>query len=288
MPLSELLDEIFRLYRRYFTVIAGVSLVVVLPGLVWSLITGSYRFSFSTYFRVFRVPGQSTFVVTPLSQQDLINFFVGASLGALGALLLFPFTVGAVYRAAVDAAQGRPATVGSVLKETARRYLPLLGLVGVIILLAIGWYIALVIGLVLLVLPGLVVLGLAVWMAIRWAMVVAAMTAEDVGPINGLRRSWNLTRGQWWRVFGILIVVAILQGVIAFGLSFLLGGIALLIPGLDSGVRGALVLIVTTLLNAVVTPIGTIAVTLLYFDLRVRNEGYDLDQLAQQTGPAAS
>jgi hypothetical protein len=27
-------------------------------------------------------------------------------------------------------------------------------------------------------------------------------------------------------------------------------------------------------------------VTLLYFDLRVRTEGYDLDQLAQQTGPA--
>ena len=41
----------------------------------------------------------------------------------------------------------------------------------------------------------------------------------------------------------------------------------------------------STLLSAVVSPITTIAVVLLYFDLRVRKEGLDLDQLAQQTSP---
>ena len=31
MPLSELLDELFRLYRRHFSLIVGVALVVALP-----------------------------------------------------------------------------------------------------------------------------------------------------------------------------------------------------------------------------------------------------------------
>ena len=49
--------------------------------------------------------------------------------------------------------------------------------------------------------------------------------------------------------------------------------------------QAALVQVGGTLLSAVVSPITTIAVTLLYFDLRVRKEGLDLDQLAQQTSP---
>jgi len=43
MPLPELLDELFRLYRRHFSLIVGVALLVALPGLVWTLVTGAYR-----------------------------------------------------------------------------------------------------------------------------------------------------------------------------------------------------------------------------------------------------
>jgi len=43
MPLGELLDETFKLYRAHFTVIAGASLIVILPGLLLTLISGSYR-----------------------------------------------------------------------------------------------------------------------------------------------------------------------------------------------------------------------------------------------------
>ena len=43
MPLPELLDELFRLYRRHFSVFAGISLLLVVPALVTSLLSGSYR-----------------------------------------------------------------------------------------------------------------------------------------------------------------------------------------------------------------------------------------------------
>src|ERR1700737_1514862 len=49
IPRGELLDETFKLYRRHFTVIAGVAIVIILPNLVLSLISGSYRANPFTY-----------------------------------------------------------------------------------------------------------------------------------------------------------------------------------------------------------------------------------------------
>src|SRR6266513_6368037 len=53
MPLPELLDELFRLYRRHFSLIVGVALLVALPGLVLQLITGSYRLTSASYANLF-------------------------------------------------------------------------------------------------------------------------------------------------------------------------------------------------------------------------------------------
>ena len=280
MPLSELLDELFRLYRRHFSLIVGVALVVALPGLVWTLVTGVYRLNSASYTNLFTTTGTSTPAFNSQQFSNLVGTF---ALGGLGALILLPFSVGAVYRAVTDVALGRPATIGAVLRETLARYWPLLGLVGLGILLFIGWAIAELIGFVLLVIPGLAVFCAAVYLGVRWSLVVAAMMAEDIGPIRGLGRSWNLVRGSWWRTFGILLVVGILQTIISYALFILFGLIAAVFSTGDF--QAALVQVGSTLLSAVVSPITTIAVVLLYFDLRVRKEGLDLDQLAQQTSP---
>lgn len=278
--LSELLDELFRLYRRHFSLIVGVALLVALPGLVWSLATGVYRLNSSSYTNLFTTTGTST---PTFNSQQLSNLAGTLLLGGLGALILLPFSVGAVYRAVTDVALGRPATVGAVLRETLARYWPLLGLIGLGILLVIGWIIAEAIGFVLLFIPGLAVFCFAVYLAVRWSLVVAAMMAEDVGPIRGLGRSWSLVSGSWWRTFGILLIVGILQSIISYALLILFTLFADIFSTGDF--RSALVSVGSTLLSALVSPITTIAVVLLYFDLRVRKEGLDLDQLAQQTSP---
>ncbi len=278
--LSELLDELFRLYRRQFSLIVGVALLVALPGLVWSLVTGVYRLNSASYANLFTTTGTST---VAFNSQEFSNLLGSLSLGALGALILLPFTLGAVYRAVTDVALGRPATIGVVLRETLARYWPLLGLVGLFFVFGLVWAIAELIGFVLLILPGLAVFCAAIYFLVRWSLTVAAMMAEDIGPIRGLGRSWNLVKGQWWRTFGILVVVAILQTVISYALFFLFGLIAAVFSTGDF--QAALVQVGSTLLSAVVSPITTIAVVLLYFDLRVRKEGLDLDQLAQQTSP---
>ncbi|HXM52369.1 MAG TPA: hypothetical protein VN913_03725, partial [Candidatus Binatus sp.] len=167
--------------------------------------------------------------------------------------------------------------------ETLARYWPLLGLIGLFLAFGVVWAVAELIGFVLLILPGLAVFCAAVYFLVRWSLTVAAMMAEDIGPIRGLGRSWNLVSGQWWRTFGILLIVTILQTIITWGLGILLGVIASVFSTGDF--QAALVQVGGTLLGALVSPITTIAVVLLYFDLRVRKEGLDLDQLAQQTSP---
>jgi hypothetical protein len=220
------------------------------------------------------------------NNQQFSNLVGTLALGALGALILLPFTLGAVYRAVTDVALGRPATVGVVLRETLARYWPLLGLVGLFFVFALVWLIAQVIGLALFILPGLAVFCAAIYFLVRWSLTVAAMMAEDIGPIRGLGRSWNLVSGSWWRTFGILLIVGIMQLVIIYALGIFFELIAKNVTTGD--VQLAVVQVGDTLLSALVSPITTIAVVLLYFDLRVRKEGLDLDQLAQQTSPGSA
>ncbi|HVH64480.1 MAG TPA: hypothetical protein VM674_00470 [Candidatus Acidoferrum sp.] len=283
MPLPELLDELFRLYRNYFGLIVGVALIVVLPGLIWTLVTGTYRLSANSFQTLFNPSGAATFGPTSISSDELSRLFGLLALGGLGGVLLLPFSVGAVYRAVTDVALGRPAAVGTVLRETLARYLPLFGLVLIFFALLVAWAVLTSIGFVLLVLPGLAMVCVGIYFGVRWSLTVAAMMAEDVGPINGMRRSWALVSGMWWRTFGILLVVGILQSIIGLALGFLWGLIVGVALTGDLGL--AVSQVGTTLLSAFVSPIVTIAIVLLYFDLRVRKEGPDLDQLARQTSP---
>jgi hypothetical protein len=280
MPLPELLDELFRLYRRHFSLIVGVALLVSVPGLVWSLVTGVYKLNSASYANLFIATGSST---PTFNSQQLTNLFGLLALGLVGGFFLLPISVGAIYRAVVDVALGRPATIGSVLRETLARYWPLLGLVALGFLIALGWFIAEIIGFFLLFLPGIAVFCAAIYLLVRWSLSVAAMMAEDIGPIRGLGRSWNLVSGSWWRSFGILLIVWIMWLVISYGLLILFTLIAALFSTGDF--KAAVVNIAGTALGALLSPIWSIAITLLYFDLRVRKEGLDLDQLAQQTSP---
>ncbi len=131
----------------------------------------------------------------------------------------------------------------------------------------------------LLTLVGIVI---AVWLGVRWFCAAHAVVIEGKGPIAGLGRSWSLVTGSWWRVFGIGLVVAIVVIGAAIVISIPLGVITALAA---LGGVGAAVLtgLTTAVATAIVTPFAYIAGTLLYFDLRVRKEGFDLDALAAET-----
>ena len=128
----------------------------------------------------------------------------------------------------------------------------------------------------------LVGIVVAIWLGVRWFSASYAVVIEGKGPIAGLGRSWNLVTGSWWRVFGIGVVFAIIIIVVVLIISVPIG----IAGGLALGEEGAAIVggLIGAVVTVIVTPFGYIAGTLLYFDLRVRKEGFDLDQLAAETG----
>ena len=134
----------------------------------------------------------------------------------------------------------------------------------------------------LMILAGIVV---AVWLGVRWFSGAYAVVIEGKGPITGLGRSWNLVTGSWWRVFGILLVFGIVITAVILVIAIPVGIIGAIAGAIAAGEQGAGVVgaLAGALATVVVTPFAYIAGTLIYFDLRVRKEGFDLDTLAAET-----
>ena len=55
----------------------------------------------------------------------------------------------------------------------------------------------------------LLYMALLIFIAIRMLMSSPVASEEDAGPIQILRRSWELTRGHWWRLFGFIVMFVI-------------------------------------------------------------------------------
>jgi hypothetical protein len=276
LPVGELLDETFKLYRTHFNVIAGVAIVVVLPNLLLNLLSGSYRLNSISYFqKVLQNLNDPAALQAIQNQQAQATNFSLTLLSVILTLLLLPITGAALFRAATSLAAGNVETIGSVLIGTARRYFAVVVVGLLTFLVMLGSF-------------AIITIPVVVWVWVRWSVDMPALFAEGVGPVKAIGRSWNLTRDNWWRTFGILLLVLIMVGLIQSALGALFGGIAALIPGISDEIRAGLVTTVSTVISALVGALSPIAITLLYLDLRVRKEGLDLDQLARQALPGTA
>jgi hypothetical protein len=121
----------------------------------------------------------------------------------------------------------------------------------------------------------LVAAGVTVYLLTRWIVAVPGMVAERWGPLQALRNSWALTKDYFWRSLVFAVLLIILGWVITSVPSFVLGlGIAVLpFPG---QVTAIILNIASTAITLLWQPIQVAAIVLLYYDLRVRKEGYDL------------
>jgi Membrane domain of glycerophosphoryl diester phosphodiesterase len=135
-------------------------------------------------------------------------------------------------------------------------------------------------GLVLLIIPG-------IWIAVKLSMVFPAVVFERKNPLSAIGRSWTLTRGHWWRIFGTLAVVFLITFVAQLVLGGVVGG--LLGASDASELTTAVVLTLVNLITLALTyPLWAAVTSVVYYDLRVRNEGFDLLLLAQGMGSDAT
>jgi len=147
-----------------------------------------------------------------------------------------------------------------------------------VVLMLVGGVLVLVFGI------RLVLAGTVVLMEGRHAPDIGLYIPVRVGVWGALRRSWQLVKGKFWRVFGILLFGGLVVQIIGYALQF---GITALVLTLGSWADSSGATVVAVVVSVAVgiftlmTLIASLAFmsavqALIYLDLRVRREGLDL------------
>ena len=112
--------------------------------------------------------------------------------------------------------------------------------------------IAIAIGLVLLIVPGLFLLTI-------WAVLAPVIVIERSDVMNAFGRSRELVRGNGWQVFGVIVVLFLLQLVVTGVIQAVANSVA------DSVVGYSVADLIVRLL---VAPLSALAAAVLYFELK--------------------
>ncbi|HEX6616102.1 MAG TPA: glycerophosphoryl diester phosphodiesterase membrane domain-containing protein [Gemmatimonadales bacterium] len=249
-PLSvgEILDTSFTLYRRHFSALATVALICTGVPLVLRLLLESAG----------GLLANLTLSLVYLVVLVVLNLIATAAT---------VFIVSESYL-------GRPITA----REALRRSTPY---VGTVLVCSLLFSLVVGLGFLLLVVPGVI-------LAVGLVLAIPALVLEPgLSPMQALSRSWRLTRGSRWRIFGLgfVLLVLIYIPVVAIGTIF-----AVLLPGsIPTGpsagsamLAAVLALAITGLVQIFIYPLFYCVLTITYYDLRVRKEGFDLELLASQ------
>src|SRR5262245_42341566 len=176
MSVSEVLGEAFDLYRRFFwRFVATAAVVFVVLDLASAFAD--------------RASGSSV-------GSQLLWTLIALVISVVGAFWL----QGGRIEAVRDVRDGRiDTTIGEPYERTRPR-LPALIAAGIVAAIGVA------LGLVLLIVPGLYLLT-------RWALIPAVIVIEKLGAGDAFNRSWQLTRGYGWSVFGSLLVAFLLYAI---------------------------------------------------------------------------
>ncbi len=247
MEFTDILDTTFSLYRNHFRLFLGISAVYFFSHIVSSTFT-----HWATDF--------SELVV-------LVLCYVGLTFASAQAYL------------------GKQITARIAFRQVKLRFWNLFGSS------LLYWLVAVLLGITIIGVP------FAIYFFTRWGFYVQAVMVEETSATKAFRRSGELVKGEWWRVFGIMFAIQLLSVMIdliliaSTTLIFALSGIAGEIDLLEmirrtiwephGEIEGILHLLhaIHTVIDALIMPITAIGFTLLYFDRRIRKEGFDIEMM---------
>jgi hypothetical protein len=104
------------------------------------------------------------------------------------------------------------------------------------------------------------------FVAVRLILSSAVASAEPVGPLMILRRSWDLSRGNWWRLFAFLLLFGIGALCLIYAVDSVAGLIVRIVTE-DAGPRslgGLIVSIVSQLVSALLSVVLFVMLARLY------------------------
>lgn len=269
LSLGELLDQAFRLYRRYFFIFIAIYAVVEIPLSVLEWLAVNFA------------------PVASAPRASLVGLF-----SALVNIFIRTIYTAAITRAIASSYLGQPIGFrtayqgirpywAGLIRVSLYNLLVNLALFLWMLVPCVGWFTG----------PGM----LFYFAAIVVPLIAPALVMEGLGARQTVRRVWDLVRQRFWWVFGFALLTTLIQ-IAALGPSFMAGlALEALWPTLPAALqsqlllRSALETLISTINTLLYQPFTSVMLVLVYFDLRVRLEGLDLALLAGSiTGKAAT
>jgi hypothetical protein len=245
MSIGEILDRTFSLYRKNFVVFSGIAAVPYLILLLLELAIMGLK------------PNP---IMSAVLQLILLVVLVVASVVVQAASTF----------AVSDIHLGCPTSISSAYGRVKGNLFKILL---AMILIGVGC----IFGCIFCLVPG-VILGLA------WSAAIPTILIESKGPIESMKRSWTLTKGSWFRIFIMLLLLIVISYIVyiivylpffaATGISIFKANQNIYDPAIPVWIN-VLLQIEAFIGNCLVAPISTIAIVLIYYDQRVRKEGFD-------------
>jgi hypothetical protein len=258
MSLGEILDQTFRLYRNHFVLFVGIAALPQLVILAFQTVVATAQTT-----GVMGTGGTKTIVVSVLGAIVALALYLAATTASMAA------TVVAVSNLHLD----KPITIAEAYGRIRHSVLRLAGVI-------IGMTLGVMLGLVIFIIPGII-------LALKWALAIPVAVVEDAGLSVATSRSSDLTKGSKGRIFAVWFVVLALIWVVTILFGIPVGVIAATsaskggqVPFWLEGVNSSLGFVV----NSLCGPLLTIAISLMYFDERVRKEAFDLQVLMGSVG----
>lgn len=248
--LGEILSAAFNLYKANASKLILIVAIVVVPlTFISSLFSGV----------VFRGTTNAQDVVIDRSFGLIV---AGGLITALISVIIYAVLQAAILRAAAQATIGDPVDPQESYRFGFRR-------LGSVILVSVLVGLAVIGGLILLVIPGLIFLFFL-------SVSVPVLIVENRRGTDAMGRSWNLVKGHFWHVVGVLVVAGLITGVI----SSIIGAI---------GGNVWVVRWIFSAIGAIITaPFTSLVSVLLYLDLRSRSEALTADTLRAELAAAGA
>ena len=293
LGVGDVLDRTFNLYKQRPLLFIALSAIWYLLLVIVFVVLAIAVFASAIASFVRQNPTD----IDPATLAGAISGFIAFLIvGILVAILLFSAQSASLIRAGALRYLGKEANVGEAFGSGVRAS-PRVFLAGVLafVLIALFWAAAFIVAALIGAITqsgGLtfVAIFLAVCVALvgtfyltaSWLVAPIVIVVEGLGPIAALSRAWGLSSGNRWRIIGIQALLALLNVVLSALISavFAIGGQA----------DQTMTIVIQNLANFASTivwaPVEWLAFTVLYYDLRVRKEAFDLQLAAEALPPS--
>lgn len=284
LSMAQLLDRAIRLYRKNFLIFVGIVALAQIPATAVNMIglwlAPAPELNFNP-----------TATITDLWLQIAESSGFGNNpwvwLGRLVTLFLVQLATAAMTKAVAENYLGHSVGLLDAYRKIGRSGLTLLlaTFIGImfIVALAIWWVVVPCLGwfsgLGMIFFFGLVVLPLA----------APIIVLERRTALEALQRAWDLARRRLWWLIGFMLLLGLFGQLVVTGPALLSVFVvqSAVGSGIDATTSSLIQQVIGLLLNLIYLPLQLTCVTLLYFDVRVRTEGFDLAVLALAEQPDA-